>query len=161
MLEVVIAAALAYLALGFMAVLALLPVAVIAFVVLVAVRDWVEDRSNETLRELLTLALVPVVAAFLVLDVLFNLTWGTYYFRELPAYRAADGRLRMREWLFTSRVERHYRTCAFAGSWEAPTYVHATTPQQLAAVRWADFLNDVDPRHVTMLAGALPSFVQV
>lgn len=124
---------------------ALYPAATYGFRFIIAGRDgidYVRACGHELLADLLTLAFAPFVLTFGALDVLFNLFWGSVMFRELP-----------REWLFTSRVERHYRTCAYAGPPDAPTYVHADTQRQCEAVYWADWLNEIDPRHVTMHKG--------
>lgn len=42
--------------------------------------------------------LYPVAVVALLMDVLFNFTWGTLYFRELP-----------KELLFTTRCQRHMK----------------------------------------------------
>ena len=65
-------------------------------------------------------AYAPLVACVILLDVVFNVIWGTLIFREWP-----------QEWLFTDRVKRHmlYRDNA-------------------TAHRWAVRLNYVDPGHV-------------
>lgn len=47
----------------------------------------------------------PWLYAGLVVDVLFNLTWGTLMFLELP-----------RELLYTSRVSRHYAKRSWRGA---------------------------------------------
>jgi hypothetical protein len=142
--------ALAALGLTFAGVLALMPVTVVSFLGVVWLYEQIEEVPSEGIRDALTAAMVPVVLAFLVLDVLFNATWGTFYFREWPQWQKRDGK---REWLFTDRVERHYRTCAYEGPPTAPTHVYAYTGQQREAVRWAEFLNNVDPQHVTMHKG--------
>lgn len=56
---------------------------------------------------------------FAILDILFNATWGTIIFREIP-----------KELFFTSRVKRHYKK----GS--------ATANQ------WRDIINKIDPGHI-------------
>lgn len=119
----------------------LYPATVCGFRLILVVDDWHNDlTARDDLLGALTFPLVlPLYVAFLVLDVAFNWTWGSYFFRERP-----------HEFLFTSRVERHYRTCAYAGPPYAPTYVVAETQQQREAVYWADWLNDKDPQHVTM-----------
>lgn len=68
----------------------------------------------------------PIYTALLlglVADVLFNVIWGTIIFRELP-----------KEWLFTDRLKRHWRS-ENARSW------HRAEP-------WVRRVNLVDPGHV-------------
>ena len=55
-------------------------------------------------------------------DMIFNLTRGTFMFRELP-----------RELLFTARIKRHQFTTGWRGK---------------KAKQWAKLLNFVDPGHV-------------
>ena len=62
----------------------------------------------------------PLVMRVLLLDVIFNVTWGTIIFRELP-----------REWLFTQRVQRH---------------MHDTDNHVVRL--WARRLNFIEPGHV-------------
>lgn len=68
--------------------------------------------------------LVPWLAVGLVLDVAFNLVAGTLMFAELP-----------REWLFTTRAERHFR--------------HSDGWRLKIAQFWARTLNVFDPFHIT------------
>jgi len=150
MLALVIAYAVAALVLLFCAVLALLPVTVIAFCALVWLREWVEEIPHEGTRDVFTLALVPLVVCFVLLDVAFNVTWGSYYFREWPKRGAL---------LFTSRVEQHYRTIPYTGPAQYPVLApdwDDMTHQQQQAVYWAEFLNGIDPWHVTMAGGKPP-----
>lgn len=65
------------------------------------------------------------VAVFvgLIADVLFNATWGTVVFRELP-----------KEFLFTDRLKRHWR-----GTDEV---------QKNRAAPWVKRVNLIDPGHV-------------
>jgi hypothetical protein len=65
----------------------------------------------------------PLVMTVILVDVFFNLTWGTIIYRELP-----------REFLFTTRTKRHI------GDSAGRNY--------LAARRWAFRLNAIDPGHV-------------
>lgn len=69
------------------------------------------------------LHLYPLAIVGLVLDVAFNLTFGLM-FLELP-----------REFLFSSRVERHYRR---SDGWRRDL-----------ALFWARNLNVFDPKHIT------------
>lgn len=64
---------------------------------------------------------------FVLADVVFNATWGSWVFREAP-----------REWLFTARVKRHYRAGADRDSkrWHI-------------ADEWRVRLNTFDEGHVT------------
>lgn len=67
----------------------------------------------------------PLVMVVILLDVLFNATWGSLIYRELP-----------KEWLFTTRTKRHY-------------YGQNSSQHQIdAAERWAYRLNAIDPGHV-------------
>jgi hypothetical protein len=73
---------------------------------------------------------VRVVSAFWLVvgfpaDIVFNLTRGTWIFRELPKWG---------EWTFTARVKRHYRA--------GPSKRYRT------AVYWFTFLNAVDHGHI-------------
>lgn len=45
----------------------------------------------------------PLVVVFLFLDVLFNVIFGTWIFRELPQWHRG-------EWLMTGRLKRHIRS---------------------------------------------------
>lgn len=64
----------------------------------------------------------PLATIGLVLDVAFNVTFGTLMFRELP-----------RELLFTSRCKRHF---------------HGRGRRQRLAAWWARQLNQFDPGHI-------------
>ena len=66
--------------------------------------------------------LLPLVVLGLVLDLAFNLTFGSVLFRELP-----------RELLFTSRCKRH---------------IGGTGSRQRMAAFWQRQLNQFDPGHV-------------
>jgi hypothetical protein len=66
--------------------------------------------------------ILPWAVVGLLLDVAFNVTFGTLMFRELP-----------RELLFTSRVQRHYMTDGSRG--------------RMAAF-WARQLNQIDATHI-------------
>lgn len=61
-------------------------------------------------------------------DVVFNATWGSIIFRELP-----------HEWLFTDRLKRHWR-----GS---------DSKQKDRAAPWVRRVNLIDPGHVKLLKG--------
>jgi len=63
-----------------------------------------------------------------ICDVLFNWTRGTYMFREFP-----------KEFLFSTRVQRHYDNAANA-NW--------ATRRHRVARRWARILNAIDPGHI-------------
>lgn len=76
--------------------------------------------------------LSPIVVPFLLLDIGFNVVWGSIIFRERP-----------KELLFTQRVQRHYD--------EAKRRVAAgelLESEHEAALRWALRLNSVDPGHI-------------
>lgn len=76
----------------------------------------------------------PMAVVMIPLDIVFNLIWGTILFRELP-----------REFLFSTRVERHYRACPMnTASGELMPRSH----QDYEALYWADWLNKRDPRHI-------------
>lgn len=66
--------------------------------------------------------LLPLAVVGLLLDVAFNLTFGTLMFRELP-----------RELLFTARCQRHVR---------------GVGRRRPLALWWARQLNQFDPGHV-------------
>lgn len=66
--------------------------------------------------------ILPWAIVGLLLDVVFNLIFGTVMFREFP-----------RELLFTSRVQRHYRTEGSRGR---------------MAEFWARQLNQIDATHI-------------
>ena len=68
---------------------------------------------------IITYAIYPYLALGVVLDFLFNLTWGTVIFRELP-----------REMLFTARVKRHVKAKSVTG------------------LIWRERLNKIMPEHV-------------
>lgn len=65
----------------------------------------------------------PMAALGILLDAVFNLTFGTVMFAEIP-----------RELLFSTRVERHFRK---GGDW-----------RHLLALWWARQLNQMDPGHI-------------
>lgn len=70
-----------------------------------------------------TYAFAPLIVVFILLDILFNLFVGSIAYREFP-----------REFLFTSRTQRHY----YKGSgWRLQV-----------ARTWAKRLNAIDPGHV-------------
>jgi len=62
-------------------------------------------------------------AIAIIADVGFNATWGTWIFRELP-----------REFLFTDRLKRHWRS--------------DDEEQKARAKPWVDRVNMIDPGHV-------------
>lgn len=68
-------------------------------------------------------AYAPLVVVVIVLDVVFNVIYGTVIYRETP-----------REWLFTTRTKRHLN--------------NSIGHQFEAAKRWAYRLNAIDPGHV-------------
>lgn len=86
--------------------------------------DGTYDEVPKFFRWCLFLGLVPG----LILDVIFNATYGTVHFRELP-----------REWTFSRRVKRHYKGI---------TYSEGVTRRETLAIWWADVLNTIDPGHV-------------
>jgi len=65
--------------------------------------------------------LAPLAVIGLLLDAAFNITFGTLFFRELP-----------KEWLFSSRVQRHWRS----------------DKNDRMAVFWAARLNEIDAGHI-------------
>lgn len=67
----------------------------------------------------------PFLATGVLFDVLFNLTWGSVIFRELP-----------REFLFTQRVKRHLRE-----------KYHSSRRGRIAR-EWQIRLNKVMPDHI-------------
>ena len=83
--------------------------------------DGTYDEVPKFFQWSLFLGLVPG----LILDVIFNVTYGTFWFRELP-----------REWTFSQRVDR-LEANARKGSL-----------QYDRAVWWANLLNTIDPGHV-------------
>ncbi len=73
--------------------------------------------------------LIPLAILFLIADFLFNVTFGSAMFKELPKWRD-------KEFMFTSRVQRH---------------VDYSSGRDLAtAMIWAQRLNAVDPGHIRM-----------
>lgn len=83
--------------------------------------DGTYDEVPKFFRWCLFLGLIPG----LILDVIFNVTYGTVHFRELP-----------KEWTFSQRVDRLLDE-AREGS-----------RQHDRAVWWANVLNTIDPGHV-------------
>jgi len=69
-----------------------------------------------------TFNILPWAVIGITLDFIFNVIAGTLIFRELP-----------RELLFSSRVQRHYRSEGFRGR---------------MAEFWANQLNAIDPTHI-------------
>ena len=64
----------------------------------------------------------PLVVVVILVDVFFNLTWGSLIYRERP-----------KEFLFTTRTKRHMKSKGH---------------QLEAAKKWAYRLNAIDPGHV-------------
>lgn len=62
-------------------------------------------------------------------DVIFNATWGTIIFRELP-----------REWLFTDRLKRHW--------YPSDIKFMDSKKQKDRAAPWVRRVNLIDPGHV-------------
>ena len=125
---------------------ALFAATLIAFYVAVKLKRAYELAHREE-RYLHVLILWPLyiasAAVTLALDPPFNFLWGSLLFTERP-----------HEWLFTTRVERHYRTLKYVGSPLAPVLVkQSTTHEQRMAIFWAEFLNSIDRYHVTMYKG--------
>lgn len=79
----------------------------------------------------------PLALIEVVLDVLFNIIFGTVMFLELPQYQK-------KEWLFSWRVQRHVddATLGAPHSWRHPL-----------ALWWGSQLNIVDGEHIK---GLLP-----
>lgn len=83
---------------------------------------WRLEREDVEFGPMVNVPLYIYGYVGLIWDVLFNATWGTVIFRELP-----------RELLFTDRVQRH---------------IEGTGRDQMTAWRWANRLNKLDPGHV-------------
>lgn len=83
----------------------------------------VQDEGGK-LSPLWLISIVPWAVIGLALDVAFNLVAGTIMFVELP-----------REWLFTTRAERHFRN---SDGWRLKL-----------AQWWAVTLNTFDKTHIT------------
>lgn len=96
------------------AVIALYPATVNFFKFFVWVRD-----NHPTFK-------VPVGLGFLPFDIAFNWVYGTWFFQEFP-----------HEFLFSTRVKRHYRM----------------EPTSEVAEYWAAYINKIDPGHITKAKG--------
>lgn len=72
----------------------------------------------------------PLVVLVLAVDVVWNITLGSLIYRELP-----------REWLFTTRTQRHYDELTIA-------YDQLSGLRKERAVYWAGVLNAIDPGHI-------------
>ena len=81
---------------------------------------WERGQLNNFLKW----SYAPLVFLVLLLDITFNLIFGTLFFREVP-----------REWLFTNRVKRHIKT--------------SRRRDLTVAMYWAGVLNSIDPGHVS------------
>lgn len=90
----------------------------------VAIMSAKAVRARGDLSTYWTVMLAPLAIASVVLDVAFNLTFGTLMYREWP-----------REWLFTTRCRRH------AGG---------EGPRRKLAHWWAVQLNAFDPNHIRL-----------
>lgn len=71
--------------------------------------------------------LAPLLVLFIPADVLFNLLYGSIIFKEMPHWPE--------EWLFSSRVKRHFQNLIGDSSPE----------QHQAAIKWHDRLRAADP----------------
>lgn len=76
----------------------------------------------------------PLVMVVILVDVFFNITWGTIIYRELP-----------KEWLFTNRTKRHLEK----GKTISPQGMGPKMSRRYKAAEvWAYRLNAIDPGHV-------------
>lgn len=82
-----------------------------------------DSRIIYTIPNFIRWSLIVALLPGLVLDVLFNFTYGTIHFKELP-----------REFLFTSRVKRHVR--------------NSTGTRGRRAQVWRKTLNAIDEGHI-------------
>jgi hypothetical protein len=85
--------------------------------------------DGQKLGKFWMISLAPQVIAGLVLDFLFNVVIGTIIFEELP-------KLREKELMFSSRVQRHVR--------------ESDGKRKERALWWAKQLNLWDPTHIKM-----------
>ena len=109
-------------------VLIILEVALISWLVLggVFLSYPTVQRLSEHKDELGWVSKVPIYLWLVIgvlADVAFNVTWGTWIFREPP-----------REWLFTDRLKRHH-------------YGYSERQKRRAAP-WVRRVNLIDPGHV-------------
>ena len=70
----------------------------------------------------------------IVMDALFNWTWGTLFFRELP-----------RETLFTDRVQRWYDK---SRNTPRPSSMVSLSSREKEGVKWAKRINLIWPGHI-------------
>jgi len=92
-----------------------------------AVSKYLHMRKQRTIYKLPNLFRYSIILGLLpglVLDVIWNATYGTFLFKELP-----------KEWTFSERLSRH---------WD---YKNLNWRYDKAAV-WAAWLNHVDPGHI-------------
>lgn len=82
------------------------------------------QKQNINFSRTIKIPLYIYLYAGVTMDVLFNVIVGSIIFREIP-----------REWLFTTRVQRHVT----ADDW-----------RRGKAYNWAQKLNKVDPGHVKL-----------
>lgn len=80
------------------------------------------DEDGVRFSNVVKIPLLIYLYAGVALDTIFNVTFGSVVFREVP-----------KEWLFTDRVKRHLTS----DDW-----------RQSKARAWAERLNKVDPGHV-------------
>ncbi len=79
-------------------------------------------NDNDKLDGFLRWIYAPLVMVVILVDVFFNITWGSIIYREIP-----------KEFLFTTRTKRH---------------LNSQGDQLEAAKVWASRLNAIDPGHI-------------
>ena len=99
-----------------------------------AIGTYLRLERNHKLRDLpsfiywtLYVMLIPGV----VLDFLFNITYGTLHYKQIP-----------KDWLFSGTTARILREDSQIARWGNPT------TRYKRALRWKRILNTIDPGHI-------------
>jgi hypothetical protein len=99
-----------------------------------AIGSYLKMERSNTLRDVprpVYVSLLVSLSLGYVVDVLFNMTYGTIYYRRIP-----------KELLFSRTTAVIIRNEEQLARWEQPS------TRYLKALRWKDLLNKIDPNHI-------------
>ena len=87
-----------------------------------------DDGRFDQVPKVFQYSLIAGLVPGLLLDVVFNVLYGSIAFREFP-----------REWLFSTRVKRHIK---------GMSYSNGLSRRERLALWWQTVLNTIDPGHI-------------
>ena len=91
------------------------------------------DHSLRGIPRFIYWSLYTMLVPGVILDFLFNVTYGTLHYKQIP-----------RDWLFSGTTARILRETVEEGGSTAPY----TSKRRQRALRWQKILNAIDPGHI-------------